>query len=419
MAPGGRLLDKFPSNTSLWMILRKFETSGTINLNFTGRGVAQTVNGPSGAGRIYYETPVLNIMGRELSSFGDLQKTLAQLGLNSGSSLIRLTFRNTEQPLEEAMAEIGQYFQSVAGPVAPGAHASSATNNLSTPDIETGPATDAIAGEPNPDTSNAVAVDPPESSTSSDNIPTALTPATPSEASAPEEVVVGPNQRPLSVFAAPSSSTPKAALDPHNEDDYAPTVAHAKLHQQSLQARSHNQRLLSDAELQHQAEEKAARQAAVKEVSIKVRFPDQLQVVSSFNIIDSGSTLYDFVRGVMVAEKEPFALVWMSPKGPKTIPNDPKVRLITDLGFAGRVLVSFNWEDGANAEARKMPTLKSEFASKAKELQVQEIAAAEARDAEDKAASAATAKEKEKQKEPGSGGKSKGVPKWLKLPGKK
>jgi tether containing UBX domain for GLUT4 len=413
--PGSRLTDKFPSNTTLWMILRKFESNGTTNFNFTGRGIAQTVSGESGAGRIYYETPVLNIMGRELSSFTDLQKTLVQLGLNSGSGLIRLNFRKTETPLEEAMAEIGQYFKSMEEPAAAGAHSGTAADTGPTPEGGAGPVANAIAGGPNPETSTAISIDPPESSASSDNAATALTPVTPSESSLPDEVVVGPNQRPISVFAAPSSQTPKAALNPYNEDDYEPTIAHAKLHQLNLQAKSQNKRLLSDAELQQQAEEKAAQQAAIREVSIKIRFPDQLTVVSSFTALDNGATLYDFVRGVIAAEDQPFSLSWMSPKGPQTIPNNTNVRLIKDLGFVGRVLLNFNWDDAASAEARRKTTLKGEYVSKAKELQIQEVAAAKTQE-ENSAALSTPAKEKD----PSGGGKSKGgMPKWFKLPGKK
>ena len=398
------------------MILRKFESNGTVNFNFTGRGVAKTENGGSGACRIYFETPVLNIMGRELSSFTELQKTLAQLGLNSGSSLIRLNFRQTETPLEEAMVEIGQYFRSIEEPLAAGAQSSSNTDTKPTPEGAAGPVTEVILREAELDTSTLMSVDPPESSESSDNAATTLTPATPSEASVTDEIVVGPNQRPISVFAAPSSQTPKAALKPYNEDDYEPTVAHAKLHQLNLQAKSQNKRLLSDAELQQQAKDKAAQQAAIREVSVKVRFPDQLTVVSSFKTLDTGATLYEFVRGVIAADDQPFSLVWMCPKGPQTIPNNLNVRLIKDLGFAGRILVNFNWDDGASAEARSKTTLKGQYASGAKELQVQEVAAARAQAEEVSNATSAAAKEKDSS----GGGKSKGgMPKWLKLPGKK
>lgn len=99
--PGGRLTDKFASNTTLWHILRAFESKDGANHNFTGRGVAQVEQGASGSGsgRVYYEMPVLNIMGRELSTFTDLQKSMAQLGISGGSSLIRLAFKKTVSTL--------------------------------------------------------------------------------------------------------------------------------------------------------------------------------------------------------------------------------------------------------------------------------------------------------------------------------
>ena len=114
--PNARLTDKFPSSTTLWLILRKFETGVAGNVaskrNLTARGVPST---DAGAGRLYYERPVVQIMGRELTSFTDLQKTLAQLGCNNGSILLRLSFKPSDTPLEEAMAEIEGYFHSVDG----------------------------------------------------------------------------------------------------------------------------------------------------------------------------------------------------------------------------------------------------------------------------------------------------------------
>ena len=112
----GRLTDKFPSDTTLWLILRKFEAAvaGSSNLkkNFTARGVPATNQGGTGAGRLYYERPVIQVMGRELSSFTDLQKTLAQLGFNSGTALLRLSFTTSDQPLEDAMKQIEGFFES-------------------------------------------------------------------------------------------------------------------------------------------------------------------------------------------------------------------------------------------------------------------------------------------------------------------
>lgn len=113
----GRMMDKFPSSTSLWQLLRRFEsaTAGGLGAqkNFTGRGVPSLANGDSGAGRLYYEGPVLHILGRDYSSLADLQKSLSQLGFNDGSVLLKLSFRTSTIPLEHAQKEIENYFKSL------------------------------------------------------------------------------------------------------------------------------------------------------------------------------------------------------------------------------------------------------------------------------------------------------------------
>ena len=54
-----------------------------------------------------YEMPVVTVMPghREQADFVGLQKTLSQLGFDSGSALLRLGFKNSGTPLEEAMAQ--------------------------------------------------------------------------------------------------------------------------------------------------------------------------------------------------------------------------------------------------------------------------------------------------------------------------
>lgn len=373
-------------------------------------------NGASGAGRIFYEMPNLNIMGRELSAFGDLQKTLAQLGFNGGSTLIRLDFKKTDQPLEEAMAEIGQYFKDAAPTE------SSATNAdfTSGEEVETIP--NAIARLPSaeptseePPTTEDVEMLIREATKESSTDSTAS--VTPTKQPAPEnpEEAVGPDQRPIAVYSAPSSHTPKAALQPHNDSDYEPTIAHAKLHQSRLQNSSQNKRLLSDAETEQLERDKAAKLSAAKEVSIKIRFPDQSSIVSPFKADETGAHLYKYVTDVIVAEGQPFKLVWTN-KGPQTVPRDDKKKLIKDLGFEGRMLVNFVWETGAIDAARKGPVLKPQFAQSAKEFAVVEPPAEE-EEKEDRP----PALDKGKEKETASGGgKSKGgLPKWFKGLGKK
>jgi len=170
--------------------------------------------------------------------------------------------------------------------------------------------------------------------------------------------------------------------------------------------------LASDRELEEQAKETAAKQAAIKEVSIKVRFPDQTTVVSSFSPLDTASELYEFVKGVILAEDQPFTLVWSAAKGPQTVPKGSKQKLIADLKFQTRILVNFVWDDGASDTARTQPTLKEQFRSKAQEIKVAEIKATQAAEIPvDKG----KGKENDGEEKPKPKG---GVPKWLKL-GKK
>ncbi|QSZ35293.1 hypothetical protein DSL72_008162 [Monilinia vaccinii-corymbosi] len=368
--PGGRLKDTFPSNTTLWLILRKFESSSeAANLNFTGRGVAQLQNGASGAGRMVYEMPVLNVMGREMSTFADLQKTLANLGLNKGTGLIRLTFRQTDQPIEEAMKDIGEYFREDQEPEAT-AQASQQGEAVS----------DAIAKLPSPEQQNEdVNMD----SDPSDTTPhSTLTPASASTNTTPPSLpsstststnppatdsqILGPDGLPLTIFSAPSNDTPLAALTPHNEDDYIPTIRHAKLAQTRLQNSSQNTKLLSyDEEVALEAE-KVARLSQIREVPLRIRFPDQMAVSKSITNENHGKWLYDYVRGLIIHENEPFKLIYMGNKGRETIPDEDGKLLIKDLRIQGPTVINLAWDDGASSQRLTgKPVLKDIYREKA------------------------------------------------------
>ncbi|KAL2072835.1 hypothetical protein VTL71DRAFT_12178 [Oculimacula yallundae] len=416
LIPGGRLIDKFPSDTTLWLILRHFESRDSErNLNFTARGVTQTENGgATGAGRIFYEMPTLNIMGRDFSDFGGLQKNLAQLGFNQGSVAIRLGFRVTDQPLEEAMKEIGEYFKEDDAP--------KEVPQESKGEVET--ITDAIARLPSNEPedvsmANTESQEAPTSETTPASEDTQPPPLTPSKRTAPSEPtpetqLLGPNQRPIQVYAAPSDSTPKAALRPHNEDDFEPTVAHAKLHQSRLLENSFNKRLPSDAEQERLEAEKASKLAKKTNVTIKIRFPDQQSTISTFTASETGNNLYNFVTDLIAAENQPYKLVYKNP-GPLAVPRSEK-KLIKDLGFEERVLVDFVWEDEASDQARKGPVLKSQYVDAAKEIPVPEPPKEDVKEE----SSNGQVVDKGKGKEVSTGGKSKGgVPKWFKGLGKK
>jgi tether containing UBX domain for GLUT4 len=420
--PRGRLTDKFPSDTTLWLILRKFESSDGRNLNFTGRGVTDIQNGNSGAGRVVYEMPALNIMSRELSTFGDLQRTLAQLGVNGGNVLIRLNFKKTTQPLEEAMMEIGKYFKEeeetarldAEKPDEPTAE----VDGTITDDLESLVPSQSLNLEPKDVDMRDVAQTTTQETTQpeSDGATPVVTPSEQSAGeilSSPDQPVVGPNDRPIQVYAAPSSDAPKASLVPHNEIDYEPSIAHAKQHQALLLNKTQNKRLLSDAEEEQLEKEKAARLASTKRVTIKIRFPDQSSIVSTFTADDTCAQLYGYVKNLIAAVDQPFKLVYNEGKGPQAVPRDETKKLIMGLGFKGQILINFLWVDGASIDAKKGPVLKSQYIQKAQAVPVPEVVGevpTEPPPAVDKG------KEKETS---GSGeGKPKGMPKWFKL-GKK
>ena len=75
------------------------------------------------------------------------------------------------------------------------------------------------------------------------------------------------------------------------------------------------------------------------------------------------------------------------------------------------MLVNFVWEDGASSASRRSPTLKEEYRQKAQEIQVKEIQGV----AMEEETQRPTPKQSEKEGKEKKGG----MPKWLKLPGKK
>ncbi|PLN83056.1 putative UBX domain protein [Aspergillus taichungensis] len=413
-APSGRILDKFPSTTTIWMVLRKFEAGvagSTVTRNLTGRGIPVT-GGGGGAGRLFYETPVVQALGRELSSFTDLQKTLAQLGFNSGNVLLRLSFRRTEEPLEEAMAKIQEFFKaSGEEDLSPNEGGSSA---IQQPQL--GSALDQTDTQP-PDAT-------------SDTHTTPSEPPGPSSFAAVEstESSSAATGRPVTVFSPPTNTTPQSAQTSYNESDYIPSVDHAQAHQRRLNASSRNQRLPTDAELAAQAAAEEERRAGVTEVDVKVRLPDQSQIVAKFGQSDTGKTLYDFVRSCLAAPlaAESFILTQFTTGPPakatkklqSALPDSDKSLLIKDLGLAGRVLINFSWHESASSTARqaKNDLLKPELRTQAQDLKVEQPPELMDTSADTPAPQSASDRQEEGGKparKPGS------LPKWLKLPGKK
>ncbi|KAG6055100.1 hypothetical protein E4U17_003218 [Claviceps sp. LM77 group G4] len=410
--PGGRLIKKFPSDLTLWKIMRQFESgeaSAGKNINITARGFASTT---SGSGQLYYETPVLNIMGREFSTFDDFQRTLAQLGHNSGNVLIRLGFRRTEQTLFEALQQISQSFEeaeSQEGGAAANSTSGSATKEDS--DLVAEEQRDDAAEEADAaDAADAASrPDPTIESTSQETGPEATDATTDPTSSAPSE---DPYQ-PVNVFLAPTGATPAAALIPASESDFTPTVAHAQLHQARLLQSSRNTRLPSDKELQDKAAAQEARIASIQSVLVKVRFPDNTSSEWLTGPSETGAFLYEAVRHVMADPSQKFHLLL---SGSKTLIQDSSSQahnLVKTYKFSSRVLVNLVWEATVPDSVREGPFLRANVAMRAQEVKVPEVTHVE----EDVPQREVKKADKEERSEKGGDGVKK-VPKWLRL-GKK
>lgn len=404
--PASRLVEKFASNTSLWEILRHFESGKGNNYNFTQRGVPE-MSGSSGTGRLNYETPVLTVMPghREHSGLANLQQTLSQLGFDSGSALLKLSFKNSGMPLEEAMAQISQFFKTeeFAATTAvgtEGVHEATATQATSVPNIKrTAPeATTTVAGEtirseePAPEPME-VDDDPlalqagvheqpatvPTTENFGDTSPAATirgaaTTATPLQEAAPISSSES-SQRTVQIFSAPTSSTPQAVRNSSfNISDYLPTIEHAKAHQVSLQNKTRNQRLPSDKELEEQEKERQGKiaAAAARGGAVRVRLPDQNIIQMSFTKDDTAEIIYDQVKNYLDKKDEPFDLKYTGPTGRLVLIKKDNKRLIQDLRFSSNELITFQWAETASAAVRaSRQTLASEWQEKAQALTVE------------------------------------------------
>ena len=349
-------------------------------------------NGTSGAGRLNYEMPVVTVLPghREQADFIGLQKTLSQLGFDSGSALLRLSFKNSGTPLEEAMAQISEYFKSSETPVH-SVHTASLSQSSSVPVPENAASdpTVTVAGESNGAEESEPAridVDPkispePGSSSTVSPVPEQLTleniahlqSSVPTTSTKP--LATTTNQgRNVRIFAAPTSATPQAARRAFNENDYEPTVEHAKSHQAALQARTRNQRLLSDKELDdiETARQERLTAAAEKGSAVRVRMPDQSQIEMPISKDDTSEGLYEFVESFLEF-KEPFQLKHMGQNGRHVLITRDDKRLIQELRFSTAELVTFLWDDKASNEARlSRRTLAKEWQDKAQPLKVVE-----------------------------------------------
>jgi len=389
---------------TLWQVLRQFE-SAESGLNVTARASEKTGN----AGQVYHDAPSVNIMGREYSTMEALQKTLSQCGINTGSMVLRVSFRSTEKTLYNAISEISQYLNEV-DPAQPGTEGKAQASIATQPKTETAPIEDAAKQHPS------------ESETPRISEPIAYAgPSKDSDAMDIDESWAVPSNsdplQPASVFSAPSSSTPAAARIQEDDTMYEPTIAHAQLHQHHLEARTRNTRLKSDAELAADAAEAAAKLAKITKVDVKVRFPDQTSAQWVVNPEHTGAFLYQAVRGVMANPNQPFKLVMSGPNAVAI--HDDNKRLIASHGFKGRELLNLMWEDAVSTEARKAAFLKGSVASRAQAIVVPVIPQTSATETGPSAGPSKPVKSEKSDSAPDSEDMRKKISKFFKLPGKK
>ena len=361
---GKRYTSKLPSDLSLWKVMRQFESTES-GLHITARGEPVGTN----SGQLYHNAPVVNIMGREYSALEDLQKTLSQCGVNSGSIVLRVTFKLSERTLYDALQIIAQYLNEVESEQP----RADETKPLQLPIDE-----QLKSDVPMEDAPDLVAPVPTTTEEPTPTLPAGPSPKVvtmdvdvPSPAPAPAGPT-GPTDplQPTGVFSAPTSSTPAATRIHEPDSVFEPTIAHAQLRQHQLVQRGQNTRLKSDAELAADAAQEAAKLAKITSVDVKVRFPDQTSAVWTITPDETAAFLYNAIRNVMAHPTQPFKLIL---PGPKTAVLDDDKKLIAGYRLKGREVVQLLWLDAVKGPARSEAFLKDSVASKAKELVVPDV----------------------------------------------
>ncbi|KAE9980422.1 hypothetical protein BLS_008754 [Venturia inaequalis] len=378
-----RLTEKFPSDTTIWQILRRFEAGvaggSTNQYNLTQRGIAQTAEGGTGAGRLFYEMPTVQVMSKQLGTFEELQNTLGQLGITSGSTLLRLSFKNSGRPLEDAMKQITEFFKEaqsseLSAALAADAAAAEASNPAPVTESQTAvlPKAEATESSTKPQT---------DSEPMSDVLPT-TTEQTSLDSTSPvlqttSDVAVerppsesGPIRK-IAVFSAPSAAVPQAATMPHNDNDFSHSVEQLKQHQSRLADLGKNRRLPSDAEIAAAEKTKADKLAGLQKITVRVKMPDQMQIQGEFNREDTNAALWSVVQLALRHPDQEFALKYVDARGRHVPLNKTPVKtLIQDLGWTGDTSLYMTWGENVDPKARKEQSLNDDCQKQAKELKI-------------------------------------------------
>lgn len=366
--------------------------------------------------------PVVQIEQRQLSSIQDLQKSLRDIGYNSGRVLLRLSYRQTQQPLEEAMTEISQYFeatdQTVNGSTEKKDDAIAAQEtsqkhgapyNLDpTPSKDASEDTQSETAAQDLDSSASMAQQSTQTESGGAEDMETLPDANASQANG--NVDGSSNISGITVFVPSTTSAVESARRSHNDADFVPTVAHAQLHQSRLNTEARNKRLLSDKELAEQAQARTQQLASVHSITTQVRFPDGTRIQMHFNQTSTVEDLYEVVTEAMGSSGDAtnsngtneFSLKVPGKTGKlEELPRTSgSLKLIRDLGWTGNVLVTFIWADDVDTQRRAAPVLREDLRRNAQQLKV-EVPEAQIED-DEKGKSLDAAGDKPKSKESSS-----------------
>jgi tether containing UBX domain for GLUT4 len=166
----------------------------------------------------------------------------------------------------------------------------------------------------------------------------------------------------ITSYLAPSGPTLATTIR-HNEEDYIPSIDHAKSHQARLEASGKNSRLLSDAELETQRKEREAKLSTVSSVSVRFRMPDQTQIQTNYSRDDTASSLFKTMGEVLRYPDQKYVLSYRDGgSGKNVVVKEGENRnLIQGLGWTGNTLVHVSWyPEGVSEKAKSDPSLKDE-----------------------------------------------------------
>lgn len=159
-----------------------------------------------------------------------------------------------------------------------------------------------------------------------------------------------------------------------------------KAHQRQLEEAGRNKRLKSDEEMQEEARARAAKEAAVRHVDVRIRFPDGYTVLWSFANGATGATLHAAVRGVLAAGVRDQAFRLAPPMSRVSIQDSAdasKHDLVRHYGMRGGMVVNFLRGADVAAPRASQAYVKPEVAALARDIVVPHPAATDDDEDED------------------------------------